>query len=64
MDTPKYFIMNPLQIKLVKRPNLITNEIDKKFYSKMLQLKSYYKIIEKYNHIPVEFEIATFTSWK
>ena len=22
------------------------------------------KIIEKYNHIPVEFEIATFTSWK
>ena len=48
MDTPKYFIMNPLQIKLVKRPNLITNEIDKKFYSKMLQLKSYYKIIEKY----------------
>ena len=48
MDTPKYFILNPLQIKLVKHQNIITNEIDKKFYNKMLKIKSYYKIIEKY----------------
>ena len=34
----------------------------KKFLTKTYSVFS--KIIEKYNHIPVEFEIATFTSWK
>tara|TARA_B100000579_G_scaffold419921_1_gene419049 strand:- start:4252 stop:4959 length:708 start_codon:yes stop_codon:yes gene_type:complete len=34
----------------------------KEFLTKTYNVFS--KIIEKYNHIPVEFEIATFTSWK
>ncbi len=34
----------------------------REFLSKTYSVFS--KIIEKYNHIPVEFEIATFTSWK
>ena len=44
--------------------NFYTNvpRFKKEFYTKTYSVFS--KIIEKYNHIPVEFEIATFTSWK
>tara|TARA_B100000900_G_C20579736_1_gene716977 strand:- start:1976 stop:2323 length:348 start_codon:yes stop_codon:yes gene_type:complete len=34
----------------------------KEFYTKTYSVFS--KIIEKYEYIPVEFEIATFTAWK
>lgn len=38
MDTPKYFIMNPLQIKFFLKKNL--NEIDNKFNKKLEKLKN------------------------
>jgi hypothetical protein len=38
MDTPKYFIMNPLQIKIFFKKNI--NEIDNKFNKKLEKLKN------------------------
>ena len=40
----------------------VTPKFKREFLSKTLSVFS--KIIDKYNYIPVEFEIATFTSWK
>ena len=42
--------------------NINVPSFKKEFLTKTYSI--FNKIIEKYNHIPVEFEIATFTSWK
>ena len=42
--------------------NISVPKFKKEFLTKTYSVFS--KIIEKYNYIPVEFEIATFTSWK
>ena len=42
--------------------NINVPRFKKEFLTKTYSI--FAKIIEKHNHIPVEFEIATFTSWK